>query len=116
MCSPPCQIWSHDTQVLDQTQCRMSVGTPNQGHSIGITTAGQLFAEQDAVMCRDQHDIVNHCPVCTQVGDVAFEAAAQKAGWITPVPGGVGPMTIAMLLKVGSNSLVLLDAACSVDR
>lgn len=32
-------------------------------------------------------------------GDVAFDKAIQKAGWITPVPGGVGPMTIAMLLK-----------------
>ncbi len=32
------------------------------------------------------------------VGDVEFEAAAQRASWITPVPGGVGPMTIAMLL------------------
>lgn len=31
-------------------------------------------------------------------GDVDFEAAAQVAGWITPVPGGVGPMTITMLL------------------
>lgn len=33
------------------------------------------------------------------VGDVEFEAAAERASWITPVPGGVGPMTIAMLLK-----------------
>ena len=32
-------------------------------------------------------------------GDVDYEAASQVAGWITPVPGGVGPMTIAMLLK-----------------
>jgi len=32
------------------------------------------------------------------VGDVDFEAACQRAAWITPVPGGVGPMTIAMLL------------------
>jgi methylenetetrahydrofolate dehydrogenase (NADP+)/methenyltetrahydrofolate cyclohydrolase len=32
-------------------------------------------------------------------GDVAFEEVAQKAGWITPVPGGVGPMTIAMVLR-----------------
>ncbi len=32
------------------------------------------------------------------VGDVDFAAAAQVAGWITPVPGGVGPMTIAMLM------------------
>ncbi len=32
------------------------------------------------------------------VGDVEFARAAEKAAWITPVPGGVGPMTIAMLL------------------
>jgi methylenetetrahydrofolate dehydrogenase (NADP+) / methenyltetrahydrofolate cyclohydrolase len=39
------------------------------------------------------------------VGDVEYEAAAERAAWITPVPGGIGPMTIAMLL---SNTL---DAA-----
>ena len=33
------------------------------------------------------------------VGDVDFESAREQAGWITPVPGGVGPMTIAMLLQ-----------------
>jgi len=32
-------------------------------------------------------------------GDVDFEAVKSVAGWITPVPGGVGPMTIAMLLE-----------------
>ena len=32
-------------------------------------------------------------------GDVDFEAVSKKASWITPVPGGVGPMTLAMLLK-----------------
>jgi methylenetetrahydrofolate dehydrogenase (NADP+) / methenyltetrahydrofolate cyclohydrolase len=32
------------------------------------------------------------------VGDVEYDKAAQRAGWITPVPGGLGPMTIAMLL------------------
>ena len=32
------------------------------------------------------------------VGDVAFAEAKEVAGWITPVPGGVGPMTIAMLM------------------
>ena len=32
-------------------------------------------------------------------GDVDFEAAKDVAGWITPVPGGVGPMTIAMLIR-----------------
>ena len=33
------------------------------------------------------------------VGDVAFNSAADNAAWITPVPGGVGPMTIASLLE-----------------
>ncbi|WP_265528383.1 bifunctional methylenetetrahydrofolate dehydrogenase/methenyltetrahydrofolate cyclohydrolase FolD [Sphingomicrobium marinum] len=37
------------------------------------------------------------------VGDVAYDEAADKAGAITPVPGGVGPMTIAMLLR---NTLI----------
>ena len=32
-------------------------------------------------------------------GDVDFEMVSKKASYITPVPGGVGPMTIAMLLK-----------------
>lgn len=36
-------------------------------------------------------------------GDIDFNAASQRASWITPVPGGVGPMTIAMLL---SNTLI----------
>ena len=40
------------------------------------------------------------------VGDVAFDEAVENAGAITPVPGGVGPMTIACLLR---NTLV---AAC----
>ena len=33
------------------------------------------------------------------VGDVEFEKAKEKAGWITPVPGGVGPVTTAILLR-----------------
>ena len=33
------------------------------------------------------------------VGDVHFKEACKVAGWITPVPGGVGPVTVAMLLR-----------------
>ena len=33
------------------------------------------------------------------VGDVDFDSVKKVAGWITPVPGGVGPMTIACLLE-----------------
>ena len=41
------------------------------------------------------------------VGDVEFESAAQRASWITPVPGGVGPMTIATLLQ---NTLYVAES------
>lgn len=41
----------------------------------------------------------NRLPDGKVVGDVDFEPVSQKAGWISPVPGGVGPMTIAMLLE-----------------
>lgn len=33
------------------------------------------------------------------IGDINFDAASERAAWITPVPGGVGPMTVAMLLR-----------------
>ena len=33
------------------------------------------------------------------VGDVDFDGGREVAGWITPVPGGVGPMTIAVLMS-----------------
>jgi methylenetetrahydrofolate dehydrogenase (NADP+)/methenyltetrahydrofolate cyclohydrolase len=42
---------------------------------------------------------INRTPEGKLVGDVAFTAAAQRARAITPVPGGVGPMTIACLLE-----------------
>ena len=42
---------------------------------------------------------INRTPSGKLVGDVEFESAAERAGWITPVPGGLGPMTIAMLLS-----------------
>ena len=41
---------------------------------------------------------INRMPDGKLKGDVGFAAAAERAGWITPVPGGLGPMTIAMLL------------------
>lgn len=42
------------------------------------------------------------------VGDVGYEAAAERASWITPVPGGVGPMTVATLMQ---NTLEAAQAA-----
>ncbi|MGD8933114.1 MAG: bifunctional methylenetetrahydrofolate dehydrogenase/methenyltetrahydrofolate cyclohydrolase FolD [Chromatiales bacterium] len=45
------------------------------------------------------------------VGDVDFAGASQRAGWITPVPGGVGPMTIATLLENTLQAAELHSAA-----
>lgn len=42
---------------------------------------------------------INRLPDGKIVGDVDFEAAKQRASWITPVPGGVGPMTVATLME-----------------
>jgi methylenetetrahydrofolate dehydrogenase (NADP+)/methenyltetrahydrofolate cyclohydrolase len=39
-------------------------------------------------------------------GDVGFETAKTRAAWITPVPGGVGPMTVATLMQ---NTLTALE-------
>ena len=41
---------------------------------------------------------INRLPNGTLVGDVDFEGVQQKASYITPVPGGVGPMTVSMLM------------------
>jgi methylenetetrahydrofolate dehydrogenase (NADP+)/methenyltetrahydrofolate cyclohydrolase len=46
------------------------------------------------------------------VGDVDFDAAAEVASAITPVPGGVGPMTIACLLR---NTLAAASASASAS-
>jgi methylenetetrahydrofolate dehydrogenase (NADP+)/methenyltetrahydrofolate cyclohydrolase len=53
---------------------------------------------------------ISRLPNGKLAGDVEFDAALQRAAWITPVPGGVGPMTVATLLQ---NTL---DAADSLHR
>ena len=53
---------------------------------------------------------VNRLPDGRLVGDVAFSEVEPKASYITPVPGGVGPMTIAMLLR---NTC---EAACRIHN
>jgi len=56
---------------------------------------------------------INRQPNGKLIGDIGFEAARQRAAWITPVPGGVGPMTVAMLMH---NTLAALDDAEGEQR
>jgi len=53
----------------------------------------------------------NRTPEGKLRGDVDFETAKERAGWITPVPGGVGPMTIAMLLANTLRAAEAIDGA-----
>jgi methylenetetrahydrofolate dehydrogenase (NADP+)/methenyltetrahydrofolate cyclohydrolase len=52
---------------------------------------------------------INRQPDGKLVGDVEFDSACLHASWITPVPGGVGPMTIASLLENTLQSANKLD-------
>jgi methylenetetrahydrofolate dehydrogenase (NADP+)/methenyltetrahydrofolate cyclohydrolase len=55
---------------------------------------------------------INRLPDGKLCGDVDFSSAREKAAWITPVPGGVGPMTIAMLL---SNTVLAAERSCGLS-
>ncbi|HEY1328251.1 MAG TPA: bifunctional methylenetetrahydrofolate dehydrogenase/methenyltetrahydrofolate cyclohydrolase FolD [Casimicrobiaceae bacterium] len=54
---------------------------------------------------------MNRLPDGKLTGDVDFDAAKARASWITPVPGGVGPMTVATLLSNTLRAAELQDAA-----
>jgi len=55
---------------------------------------------------------INRLPNGRLTGDVEFDVARARAGWITPVPGGVGPMTVAMLL---ANTVVAAARISGVE-
>jgi methylenetetrahydrofolate dehydrogenase (NADP+)/methenyltetrahydrofolate cyclohydrolase len=54
---------------------------------------------------------INRMPNGKLVGDVGYAAASERAAWITPVPGGLGPMTIAMLLSNTVDAALLRKGA-----
>ncbi|MEP6768050.1 MAG: bifunctional 5,10-methylenetetrahydrofolate dehydrogenase/5,10-methenyltetrahydrofolate cyclohydrolase [Acidobacteriota bacterium] len=68
--------------VVDVGVNRLSPGSAAPPHLMANARVRRAFEERRAVL----------------VGDVDFEAVAPIAGWISPVPGGVGPLTVAMLL------------------
>jgi len=85
LCHSQTRDLAHHTRRADVLVC--AIGKPN---SIGA----EMIKSGAAVI-----DVgINRLPEGKLVGDVDYGAALQRAGWITPVPGGVGPMTITMLL------------------
>jgi methylenetetrahydrofolate dehydrogenase (NADP+)/methenyltetrahydrofolate cyclohydrolase len=85
LCHSQTKDLAHHTRRADVLVC--AVGKPQ---AIG----GEMIKPGAAVI-----DVgINRAAEGKLVGDVDYGAALQRAGWITPVPGGVGPMTIAMLL------------------
>lgn len=49
-------------------------------------------------------------------GDVHFESVSKKAAWVTPVPNGVGPVTVAMLMKNVARSCMIKDQFVAMSR
>jgi methylenetetrahydrofolate dehydrogenase (NADP+)/methenyltetrahydrofolate cyclohydrolase len=85
LCHSQTKDLAHHTRRADVLVC--AIGKPQ---AIG----GEMIKAGAAVI-----DVgISHTREGKLVGDVDYGAALQRAGWITPVPGGVGPMTIAMLL------------------
>ncbi len=84
-----CHIYTKDLQshTKKADMVVVGVGKPN------LITADMV---KDGVILIDIG--INRLPDGKLVGDADFEAVSRKASYITPVPGGVGPMTIAMLL------------------
>ncbi len=82
---------SHTADLMEHTRCAdilvSAVGQP------GLITADMV--KPGAVVIDVGINRVNG----KVVGDVAFDEVKEVASWITPVPGGVGPMTIAMLME-----------------
>jgi methylenetetrahydrofolate dehydrogenase (NADP+)/methenyltetrahydrofolate cyclohydrolase len=57
--------------------------------------------------------VINRLADGRLVGDVDFEGVRRKASYITPVPGGVGPMTVTMLLE---NTISAAERAAGIAR
>ena len=80
-----------------------AVGRPRDGQ--GLVDQARRHGASTSASTAPTHGLV---------GDVEFASAVEVAGLITPVPGGVGPMTIAMLLRNTLQAARAADAAASV--
>lgn len=66
---------------------------------VGMNRLSSLESTPEHLRCSERIRAALSAKGRALVGDVDFDAVAKVAGWITPVPGGIGPLTVAMLLK-----------------
>ena len=90
----------HATVTICHSKTKDLPGVCREAELLLVAIGKAKFVTAD--MVRDGAVVIdvgtNRLPNGKVVGDVDFEPVSQKAAWISPVPGGVGPMTIAMLL------------------
>ena len=70
---------------------------------------GEMIKESDMVM----YIVINRLEMCQVVVDVVVKDSAARATYITPVPGGVGPMTVATLIE---NTLQACEEYHDVEK
>ena len=92
-----CHRFSHNTAELVAQGDILVVATGKAG-----LVKGEWIKQDATVIDVGMNRLANG----KLVGDVEFEKAIERAAWITPVPGGVGPMTVAMLMK---NTLIACE-------
>lgn len=85
--APP-ELESVTKQLLDSDIVVVAIGRP-RAVTGAMIKSGAIVIDVGTNRLNDD----------TLVGDVDFESVKEKAGYLAPVPGGVGPMTVAMLLK-----------------
>lgn len=97
------------SMLLLQKDCTVTICHSKTGDLAGITRQADILVSAVGRPGLIRKDMVREGAAVVDVGtsmvngklagDVDFEGVKEKAGWITPVPGGVGPMTVAMLLE-----------------
>ena len=78
---------------------------------VPITTSGDRITDRPLAEVGGKYLWTKELDEALLAGDVDFAGARQRASWITPVPGGVGPMTVATLLQ---NTLAAAIAGASL--
>ena len=96
------------TKNLDEKLCSADLVVTAVGNRQRFTLTGEMIKEGAVVIDVGTARLDNRL-----VGDADFDSVKQKASWVTPVPGGVGLMTRAMLLK---NTVTAASIAKEMSR